>query len=77
MARTSYIPTDSLSYLAHSRFMPVAAVIAVEIAVCLSKWATRRETRRALSKLTPRELRDVGLTPEQARIEASKVFWNA
>ncbi|MEP2642207.1 DUF1127 domain-containing protein [Roseobacter sp.] len=43
----------------------------------MSKWATRRQTRRDLKQLTDWELRDVGLTPDQARLEAAKVFWRA
>ena len=77
MARTSTIPNEALTYLADARFVPTASVIAVEIAVRLSKWAMRRETRKALRTLTEWELRDVGLTPDEARIEASKVFWRA
>ncbi|GFE50147.1 hypothetical protein So717_19000 [Roseobacter cerasinus] len=77
MARATSLSTETLTYLAEARIVPMLAVIAVEFAVCLSKWATRRETRRALKKLTDWELRDVGLTPEQARDEAAKVFWRA
>ncbi|MFK7881939.1 DUF1127 domain-containing protein [Roseobacter sp.] len=67
----------SLAYLQEAKTMPTVAIIAVEFAVCVSKWATRRETRRALKQLTDWELRDVGLTPRQARDEAAKVFWRA
>lgn len=77
MTRTAPIPTEALTFLAEARTVPTAAVIAVEIAVVLSKWATRRDTRLALKQLTPWELRDVGLTPTEAHIEASKVFWRA
>ena len=77
MTRATMIQTDALAYLAQARFVPTTAVLAVSIAVCLSKWATRRETRRALRQLTDWELRDVGLTPDEAHREASKVFWRA
>ena len=77
MTRAATIQSEALDYLAEARFVPAAAVVAVQIAVCLSKWATRRETRRALRQLTDWELRDVGLTPTEAHHEASKVFWRA
>lgn len=77
MTRTSTIPSETLTYLSEARFVPTTSVVAVEFAVCLSKWSMRRETRKALRNLTDWELRDVGLTPEEARYEASKVFWRA
>ena len=77
MARTATTPNDALTYLAEAHILPTASVIALRVAVCLSKWATRRNTRRTLKQLTPWELRDVGLTPEEADFEASKVFWRA
>lgn len=77
MTRAATLSTETLTYLAEARIVPTLAVIAVEFAVCMSKWATRRETRRALKQLTDWELRDVGLTPRQAHDEAAKVFWRA
>lgn len=41
----------------------------------LALWIRRRRTRRALARLTADELRDVGLTPEQAARETAKPFW--
>jgi uncharacterized protein YjiS (DUF1127 family) len=35
----------------------------------------RRATRRALLKLTDEQLRDIGLSSEQARYEGLKPFW--
>ncbi len=67
----------SLAYLNEVKEMPTLAILAVEFAVCVSKWATRRRTRRVLKQLTVWQLDDVGLTPEQARHEAAKVFWRA
>lgn len=61
----------------NTRGMPVAALIAVKFAVCVTKWATRRNTRRALRQMEPWQLRDVGLTREEALTEASRVFWKA
>lgn len=77
MTRASTIPTEALTYLAETRFVPTASVIAVKVAVCLSEWSQRRDTRKALKDLSEWQLRDVGLTPDEARFEASKVFWRA
>lgn len=41
----------------------------------LKSWRLRSETRRALARLTPYELDDIGLTPDVAAREASKPFW--
>ncbi|AXA57971.1 DUF1127 domain-containing protein [Pseudomonas thivervalensis] len=44
----------------------------------LSRWALfwhRLHTRKALLELTPEQLRDVGLSREQAREEGLKPFW--
>ncbi|CAI8966043.1 MULTISPECIES: DUF1127 domain-containing protein [Pseudomonas] len=46
----------------------------------LSRWGLmihRWHTRRALLELDAAQLRDVGLTPEQAREEGLKPFWRA
>ncbi|CRM67939.1 hypothetical protein [Pseudomonas sp. 31 R 17] len=40
-----------------------------------SLFRRRRHTRKALLTLTPEQLRDVGLTAEQARHEGLKAFW--
>jgi uncharacterized protein YjiS (DUF1127 family) len=44
----------------------------------LSRWALfqhRRATRRALLSLNADQLKDIGLTAEQARAEGVKPFW--
>jgi uncharacterized protein YjiS (DUF1127 family) len=43
-----------------------------------SRWTLfwlRRHTRKALLELTPEQLRDIGLSAEQARQEGLKPFW--
>ncbi|NIR29969.1 MAG: DUF1127 domain-containing protein [Gammaproteobacteria bacterium] len=42
----------------------------------LELWATRARTRRELSELDARMLRDIGVTRAQARREAEKPFWH-
>lgn len=47
-------------------------------ASCLSRWSLfwhRLHTRQALLELTPEQLRDIGLSREQARAEGLKPFW--
>tara|TARA_R110002072_G_scaffold27455_28_gene89352 strand:+ start:2588 stop:2788 length:201 start_codon:yes stop_codon:yes gene_type:complete len=61
----------------NTRGLPIAALIAVKFAVCVTKWATRRRTRAALRQLESWQLRDVGLTRDKAITEASRVFWKA
>jgi uncharacterized protein YjiS (DUF1127 family) len=44
----------------------------------LSRWGLfwhRLHTRKALLELTPHQLRDIGLSREQAREEGLKPFW--
>ncbi|WP_300029902.1 DUF1127 domain-containing protein [uncultured Roseobacter sp.] len=77
MTQDMTLSPRTLDYLNRTRSVPVLSLIAVEFAVCLSKWATRRRTRQTLKQLSTWQLADVGLTPEMADKEASKVFWRA
>lgn len=74
MTHARPVTPDALSILAQPG-TPIVAKMAVAFAVCVTKWATRRRTRAALYRLEPWQLRDVGLTHEQANTEASRVFW--
>ena len=75
MTRTAYQNIDALIYLRENNALPIASVIAVQFAVTVSKWTLRHRTRKALGQLTEAQLRDVGLTPLQARREAARLFW--
>lgn len=55
--------------------LPVVAGLAVKFAVAVTKWDTRRTTRRCLRKLEPHLLNDIGLDRLSAQAEASKPFW--
>ncbi|MEM9576794.1 MAG: DUF1127 domain-containing protein [Pseudomonadota bacterium] len=77
MTRTSPLAPDTLAYLTAARNVPTLAYVAVEFAACVSKWATRRQTRRALRQLENWQLDDVGMTPLDAQREVSKAFWQA
>lgn len=41
----------------------------------IGAWSERARQRRALGRLDDRLLRDIGLTPEQARSESMRPFW--
>jgi len=75
MTQAMTLSSEALGIL-NQRALPLAALVAVKVAVCLTKWATHRRTRLALKQLEPWQLRDVGLTPEQAKSEASRAFWD-
>ena len=75
MTRTAYHNIDALIYLLENNALPIVSVIAVQFAVTVSKWTLRHRTRKALGQLTEPQLRDVGLTPLQARREAARLFW--
>jgi uncharacterized protein YjiS (DUF1127 family) len=36
-----------------------------------------RRSRKALADLSPEQMADIGMTPEQARQEARRPFWDA
>ena len=75
MTRTAYQNIDALIYLRENNALPIVSVLAVQFAVTVSKWTLRHRTRQALGQLTEAQLRDVGLTPLQARREAARLFW--
>lgn len=69
------VPTnDALGFLASRPATPASALV-LRFAVVLVKWAERRQTRRALSRLDPHLLDDVGLTPGKAAYESRRRFW--
>jgi uncharacterized protein YjiS (DUF1127 family) len=43
----------------------------------LGTWRRRWAEREELARLDERSLRDIGVTPAQARLEANKPFWRA
>ncbi len=55
--------------------LPVVARVAVTFAVLVTKWDTRRKTRKALKHLEPHLLHDIGLDRPSALAEAAKPFW--
>ena len=73
MARTA-TRTD-LTYLDTAAPLPVAAEIALRVAVIVTRWAERQRSRKALGHLDKHLLKDVGLTAREARREANRRFW--
>ncbi len=55
--------------------LPVAARAALSFAAVVTDWDKRMRTRRALARLSDAQLKDVGLTLHDARIEARKKMW--
>ncbi len=77
MSRAAPMTTDALAAHSTTRSLSLLAVISVKFVACMTKWATRRQTRLPLAHLEAWQLDDVGLTPTAAHIEARKVFWKA
>ncbi|WP_299686857.1 DUF1127 domain-containing protein [uncultured Tateyamaria sp.] len=75
MAQQIQSPATHLAYLTAQNRIPVASVVAVRVAVLLSKWAMHRRSRLALKDLPDHLLRDVGLTRAEADTESRRVFW--
>ena len=55
--------------------LPTLARVAVTVAVLATKWDMNWRTRKALSRLDPHELDDIGLSPRDADREANKAFY--
>ncbi|SLN18794.1 hypothetical protein PSA7680_00660 [Pseudoruegeria aquimaris] len=67
----------NIHFLESRHPLPPLSQIALTVAVVLAKWQDRARSRRALSRLTAHELKDIGLTREQAWTEARREFWRA
>lgn len=46
-----------------------------KIARTLKQWQHNFRSRKALSQLDDERLKDIGLSPKQAKAEAGKMFW--
>lgn len=55
--------------------LPTAAHAFIVAAVVVTKWDRRYRTRKALTKLDPHTLQDIGITSTAAQDEAGKPFW--
>ena len=64
-----------LSLLNRQASLPKLAQFCVIAAVAVTVWDMRQKTRKALSHAEAHTLRDIGMTPGQARHEAEKAFF--
>ncbi len=76
MTQPNALMTSDLAYLANNQPLAPLAVAALRVAVTLDKWSTRHRTRKALARLEPHHLKDIGLNPRAAQDEARRMFWH-
>lgn len=75
MSRTSTLQLTQLSQTAATQPLPVIAKWAIAFAAAVTLWDRRARTRKSLARLDHADLHDIGITPEQAREEISKRYW--
>ncbi len=63
--------------LHHSLLTRQTIICGESLRAMAALWRRRWHERTELARLTRAELRDVGLTPYDARCEARKPFWRA
>jgi uncharacterized protein YjiS (DUF1127 family) len=56
---------------------PSFPIHAARFRAVFATWSARRRERIQLAALSPRELRDIGLSPGEAMTESAKPFWLA
>lgn len=61
--------------LANRTELPVLSQVAIRFANTVAKWADRYNSRQKLDTMTPDRLKDIGITDQDAYIEARKPFW--
>lgn len=64
-----------MTYLNSRPALPVLAQVAVAFAVMVTKWSTRQRTRRQLRHLSAGQLKDIGLSRQDAHYEGTLPFW--
>ena len=77
MSRTSTLQLSQLTQTAATPPLPLFAQWAIAFAATVTLWERRAKTRRALADLDQARLQDVGISPEEARDEIRKRYWNA
>jgi uncharacterized protein YjiS (DUF1127 family) len=55
--------------------LPPLSRLLVTLALTVAAWELRHRTRKHLADLPEQMLRDIGLNPNDAAIEAEKPFW--
>ena len=77
MSRTSALQLSQLTQTVETRPLPFLAQWAIAFAATVVIWDRRARTRRALAQLDRARLKDIGISPEQAREEIKKRYWSA
>jgi uncharacterized protein YjiS (DUF1127 family) len=72
---THAIHAQQVAYLGAQSTLSPLAVVALRVAVTLTRWSERRRTRLHLKSLDDHLLRDVGLDRLTAQREANRMFW--
>ncbi|MCV6824421.1 MULTISPECIES: DUF1127 domain-containing protein [Halocynthiibacter] len=75
MAYSTAPHAQPLHYLQSRKSIPALGLMALRVAVVLTKWEQRRRTRTALLHLSDHHLKDIGLTRSTALKETRKKFW--
>ncbi|WP_083790450.1 DUF1127 domain-containing protein [Roseobacter sp. MED193] len=63
------------SYLNSRPALPVLAQAAVAFAVLVTKWSIRHNTRKELRHLSAEQLKDIGITRQEAHYQGTLPFW--
>lgn len=66
-----------LNEMTLNRPLPPLSRVAFAAATALLTWETRRQCRTALARLDPHMLNDIGISIQEAEVEAAKPFWRA
>lgn len=75
MSSSSANHARPLHYLQSRKAIPPMGLVALRIAVMVTKWDQRAKTRRALNRLSDSDLRDVGISRGEAYTESRRPFW--
>lgn len=67
-------PSNTPALIAPMALPPVSRLL-VGLALTLARWDDRARSRRALSRLEPHMLRDIGLTDTARQTECHKPVW--
>ena len=70
----SHSPSHT-SYLNSRPALPVLAQAAVAFAVLVTKWSTRQNTRKELRHLSAEQLKDIGISRQEAHYQGTLPFW--
>lgn len=64
-----------MSYLNSRAALPVLAQAAVAFAVLVTKWSNRQRSRQHLRHLSAEQLKDIGVSRQEAHYQGTLPFW--